>query len=115
VVASGSVYAMGGVSLLRDGGDVNLEGYLRCGGHLEILDLIGVSLEFEMALGYREVAGKAQIHGEATLTVGVHVLLFNESVSFTVERTFPASDDRDRALGPGLDEAAWDEFLGAFA
>jgi hypothetical protein len=115
VVASGSVHAMGGVSFLRAGGDISLEGYLRCGGHLEVLDLIGVSLEFEMSLAYREEAGEAQVHGAATLTVGVHVLLFNESVSFTVERTFSASDDQDRALGSGLDEAAWDEYLGAFA
>ena len=54
VVASGGVFAMGGVSFLRAGEDISLEGYLRCGGHLKILDLVGITLEFEVVLGYRE-------------------------------------------------------------
>ena len=115
VVAKGHVFAFGGVSFLRADHNIWIEGYLRCGGHLEILDIIGVTLEFEVALRYIDEGDRARIHGRATVTVGVQVLLFNESVSFTVERSFSATDDRNAALELQMDDAVWDRFCLAFA
>ena len=63
VVAKGHVFAFGGVSFLRADHNIWIEGYLRCGGHLEILDIIGVTLEFEVALRYIDEGDRARIHG----------------------------------------------------
>ncbi len=112
VVAEGQVHALGGITLvLAD--TVRLEGFLRCGGVLSILDVVQLSVEFEVALGYVDEDG-GSVYGRATVTVGVDVLLFHESVSFTVEKSFAVGHD----LAPAeltLDPPAFDQFCEAFA
>jgi hypothetical protein len=114
VVAQGQVFAMGGVSFLRAGDTISLEGYLRCGGHLEILDVVGVSVEFQVALRYTDDGGSPVVQGSATLTVGVEVLLFHESVTFTVEKSFSAGDVAE-PVEDLLDDAAFEQLCEAFA
>ena len=114
LVASGRVFAMGGVSFLRADDEISLCGYLHCGGHLEILDVVGVSVEFQVALCYTDDPHGARVHGSATVTVGVQVLGFNESVSFTVEESFSVSDNRATPVQEQLDEAAWDQLCDAY-
>jgi len=115
VVAKGHVFALGGVSFLREEDRVWIGGYLRCGGHLEILDIVGVTVEFEVRLQYETEGTRAAVRGQATVTVGVQVLFFNESVSFSVERSFSASNGQDSPLELRMDDTAWDQFCLAFA
>jgi hypothetical protein len=114
LVATGRVFAMGGVSFLRGGDVVRLEGYLHCGGNLEILDVVGVSVEFQMGLAYTDEHGSARVHGSATLTVGVDLLAFSESVSFTVERSFSVSDGRAHPVEEQIDAAVWEQLCDAY-
>ena len=86
-VASGGVYVMAGIYFKLESAKVSLGGYVRCGGALEVLGLVSVSVEFFMGLSY--LAGKAV--GIATLTVKVEVALFTKSVNLTVERQFTST------------------------
>ena len=66
--------------------NTELTGYLRCGGSLEVLAVITVSVEFKMSLKYVSAGNK--VWGRATLTVEVDILFFSTSVDLTVERQF---------------------------
>ena len=67
-----------------------------------------------MALAYTDEHGSASVHGSATLTVGVHLLVFSESVSFTVERSFSVSDGRARPVEEQIDESVWEQLCDAY-
>ncbi|WP_166351884.1 hypothetical protein [Phytoactinopolyspora limicola] len=114
VAARGQVHAMGGVSLVR-GDTVTIEGYLRCGGLIEVLGgIIGVSVEFLIALGYTHDESGGRIYGRATVTVGVSIAFVSKSVSFGVEKSFSTrSTARNQATG--VDETAWNQLCDAFA
>ena len=120
-VASGGVYIMAGIyfSIQRktiDGNEVDaatLAGYLRMGGHLSVLGLISVSLEFYLIFAYEFAKNAA--YGRATLTVKVEVLFFSTSVEITVEKRFGGSSG-DPYFLEGFDTLeVWDEYAGAFA
>ncbi len=101
-VASGGVYLMAGIYFKYESGDCTLTGYVRCGGNLDVLGLIHVSLEFYMGLTY-ESAGN-RVYGQATLTVDIEILFFSMSVGVTVEREFAGSDPNKAAQAwPSLD------------
>ena len=93
---------------------LSTRGHLRCGGNLEILEVVGVSVEFQMGLAYTDAHGRPPRHGSATLTVGVHVLVFGESVSFTVERSFSVSDGQARPAEEQINEAVWEQLCDAY-
>ena len=112
-VATGQVHAIGGVYILKAGNSASVEGYLRCGGYLDILDIVGVSVEFEVGLGYFDALPGRPIKGSATVTVGIHVLSFNESVSFGVTKSFKTVDRADAVEESG-DPDAWDSYCTAF-
>ena len=95
-VASGGVYVMAGFNYEHENGNTELTGYLRCGGALEVLAIITVSVEFKMGLKYISQGNK--VWGRATLTVEVKVLFFSKSVDLTVERQFAGSGTQDTAL-----------------
>ncbi|TAM81019.1 MAG: hypothetical protein EPN47_14155 [Acidobacteria bacterium] len=95
-VASGGVYVMAGFSYAYTNGDTELTGYLRCGGSLEVLAIITVSVEFKMGLTYLSAGNK--VWGRATLTVEVKVLFFSQSVDLTVEREFAGGGAQNAAL-----------------
>jgi len=116
-VASGRVFAMGGIAFVM--GTVNeIEGYLRCGGHLEVLDLVGVSVEFRVGLAYTYAAGTGGVlSGSASVTVGVELLGFEESVTFEVSQSFPVGPGPSTAahdVAELYDEASWAELCAAF-
>ncbi|HVA01360.1 MAG TPA: hypothetical protein VMV34_06870 [Terriglobia bacterium] len=128
-VASGSVYVMAGLSYTYQNGNTELAGYLRCGGSLEVLAIITVSVEFKMSLTY--VSNGNKVWGRATLTVEVKVLFFSKSVDLTVEREFAGGGTENAALfldgapyplGPTpvaftdqMDAADWQVYCEAFA
>lgn len=108
-VASGGVYVMAGVYFkwALTGAD-QLSGYVRCGGELEVLGLISVSVEFYMSLGYE---GK-QIVGRASMVVEVEVLFFSADVTLSVERRFQGSDP---TFSQVVEPNDWDRYWKAFA
>ncbi|MGW6194643.1 hypothetical protein ACWF0M_00715 [Kribbella sp. NPDC055110] len=116
-VASGRVFAMGGIAFVM--GKVNeIGGYLRCGGHLEILDLVGVSVEFRVGLRYTySAASGGTLSGSASVTVGVELLGFEESVTFEVSQSFAVGPDGTGGMqnvAELYDEASWAELCAAF-
>jgi hypothetical protein len=111
VVAKGGVHVMAGIYFKMEGTTVKITGYLRCGGHLEVLGLITVSVEFYMALSY-ETNGK--VLGEATLTVSVDISFFSKSVSLHVERRFAGSAG-DPTFDESITPAQWEGYCAAFA
>jgi hypothetical protein len=83
------------------------------GGHLSVLGLITVSLEFYLIFAYEFAKNAA--YGRATLTVKVEVLFFSTSVEITVEKRFGGSSG-DPYFLEGFDTLqVWDEYAGAFA
>jgi hypothetical protein len=114
-VASGGVYVMAGVYFKYEKeNSVELSGYLRMGGHLSVLGLITVSLEFYLQFSYIEKDGNPKITGRATLTVKVEVLFFSTSVKLTVERTFSGSSN-DPTFADVLTAGDWKTYGEAFA
>ena len=109
-VASGGVYVMAGIYFKLEGGVAELAGYLRCGGSLEVLGLICISIEFYLELGYK--AGKAR--GLARVTVKVEIACFSKSVTLTVEKSFGGSSG-DPTFGELIEPDDWIEYGNAFA
>ncbi|MBT3383343.1 MAG: hypothetical protein HN778_16020 [Prolixibacteraceae bacterium] len=118
-VASGGVSAMGGfyykMEIVEDEEVTTLSGYLRLNGHLSILGLISVSLEFYLAFNAVIYAGKVQkLEGVATLKVKVEVLFFSKTVSVSVRRELKGAD-ADPKFIEMIDQDDWQEYCLAFA
>ena len=114
-VASGGVEIMAGVYFSMTGTSVQLTGYLRCGGHLEVLGIMAISVTFYMALSYRAKAGgKGEVWGQASLSVSVKIAFISASVTLSIERRFAGA-----AGDPTFDEVVsseeWAEYCDAFA
>lgn len=89
-VASGGVYVMAGIYYKMEADTAQLTGYLRCGGGLEVLGLICISVEFYLGLSYD--TQRKKVWGEATVTVEIEIAFFSKSVDLTVERSFSGSN-----------------------
>lgn len=115
VIASGGVYVMAGIYFGLTANSVKLTGYLRCGGYLEVLGLISVSVEFYLAFNYNKKQPRGnEVWGQASLTVCVDFTLFSKSVSLSVERHFAGSDG-DPSFEETINPTQWGEYLQAFA
>jgi hypothetical protein len=115
-VASGGVYVMAGIYFKYDNTvspkKVDVTGYFRCGGALEILGIISISVEFYLGLSY---GTNNKVSGQATLTVTVEVLFFSKSVHLTVEKTF-AGAGNDPTFGDLISTYDdWKDYALAFA
>jgi hypothetical protein len=127
-VASGGVSVMGGIYYKSENKQVEvspgktieqtqakLSAYIRINGHLSILGLIHVSLEFYLTLDAIIVNGKVQkLEGSATLKVKVEVLFFSKTVSVTVRRTFAGSGGDPKFIEM-VDADDWQQYCLAFA
>jgi hypothetical protein len=88
-VASGDLYVFGGFLFNMTGDELDLGGYLRAGGDLDVLDLISVSVEFSMSLTYEDRGGTAWLVGECDITVDVDILLvIDTSVDIRMYKEF---------------------------
>jgi hypothetical protein len=129
-VASGGVHLLAGVSYTYDKtSGSSLTGYLKCGGSLDVLCIITVSVEFDMSLTWIEDGNR--LHGRATLTVEISIFFFSISVDLTVERDFAGGGGGVAALldsgvpyplGPmpvgfadQMETADWQTYCEAFA
>ena len=113
-IASGGVYIMAGIYFKMTGNSLELTGYLRCGGYLEILGIISISIEFYLSLSYRQKGGGGEVWGQASVTVKVKVLCFSKSVTLSIERKF-AGDAGDPTFDQMIAPADWEEYCLAFA
>lgn len=114
-VASGGVYVMAGIYFNLTGSSVTLTGYLRCGGYLEVLGIISISIEFYLAFTYRKKDGQgSEVWGQASVTVKVKVLFFSASVTLSVERRF-AGAGGDPTFAQTVNEDEWAQYLLAYA
>ncbi len=133
-VARAAVWIMGGIYFkLAEGPDgegarVELTAYLRYGGAVSVLGLVGVSIEVYLGLDYDPQANL--LHGQAKVTAKAKLAFFTKTVTFKVERTIEGPElpggSQDaalaRALGAGgasfgdiYDEAHWQQYTAAFA
>lgn len=118
-VASGGVSAMGGfyykMEIIEDEETTTLTGYLRLNGHLSILGLISLSLEFYLAFNAVIINDKVQkLEGVATLKVKVEILFFSKTVKVTVRRELKGAD-ADPKFIEMIDQDDWQEYCSAFA
>jgi hypothetical protein len=90
LVAEGTVWAMAGIYIKVGSpagpGRNALTGYLRAGGAVQVLGLVGVSIEFYMGLNYDPAA--ETVSGMASVTACVEALFLSKCVSFGVTKTF---------------------------
>jgi hypothetical protein len=114
--ASGSVHAAAGIYFKHDQDSVQLSGYCRVGGELEVLGLISVSTEFYMCLAYADSNQNACV-GQASVTVDIDLCLFSMSVTVgPVEKRFSHSPPLNQlAFGYVVPENGWKEYVAAFA
>jgi hypothetical protein len=114
-IASGGVYVIAGIYFNMTNKSVALTGYLRCGGYLEVLGIISISIEFYLSFTYRKKDDeRGEAWGQASVTVSVKVAFFSTSVKLTVERRF-AGAAGDPTVDDVLEPADWDEYCLAFA
>jgi hypothetical protein len=136
-VASGGVSIMAGIYYSvqqvqvkgKTENQVQLTGFLRADGHLSVLGIITLSMEFYLALTYLD---PGQAYGEATVTVSISILFFSASVSATMRKTLGGGQGQSasiptpnapNALASGrsidfkaaISRAAWDTYCEAFA
>ena len=115
VIASGGVFVMAGIYFGLTGTSVTLTGYLRCGGSLEVLGLISISVEFYLGFTYRHKdGGGSEVWGQASLVVCVKIAFFSKSVSLSVERRFAGSDG-DPSFSESVTPRDWVDYLLSFA
>jgi hypothetical protein len=107
---------MAGIYFGMKGDIVELTGYLRCGGYLDVLGLISISLEFYLAFTYRNKGDHkgSEVWGQASLKVSVKIAFFSTSVTLSVERRF-AGADGDPSFAQSVTPPAWAGYLQAFA
>ncbi|MFB9651665.1 hypothetical protein [Pseudarthrobacter oxydans] len=118
-VASGGVTVMAGIYFGMTGTSTTLTGYLRCGGYLSVLGLIGISIEFYLAFTYRNKGDgdqdrRSEIWGQASLSVSVKVACFSKSVTLSIERRF-AGAAGDPSFDQVMDPDDWQQYCLAFA
>ena len=117
-VASGGVHAMAGIYIkylsTATESYTELTGYVRLGGSLSVLGLIGVSVEFYLSLTYANSNGHKKAWGEASMTVEISILFFSIDVELKVRREF-AGDSADPVFGDTFSRDDWNSYLEAFA
>ncbi|MDQ4132889.1 MAG: hypothetical protein M3179_06685 [Actinomycetota bacterium] len=116
-IASGGVTVSGGVyfKFEADKG-VELTGFVRITGALEVLGLVAISAEFNLALTYRskpDPNGRSAVAGTATLRVEIDIAFFSVTKELTVTKEFAGGDPTFRDMIP--DQPTWAAYCGAFA
>jgi len=114
-VASGSVEIKAGVYFHWKKTLVELEGYVRLHGELDVLGLISASLTFHLKLAYTKQGGQSVVWGEAKLEVEIEVLFLSFSVSVRCRREFGGSAGDPKFIELIPDQTTWNEYCGAFA
>jgi hypothetical protein len=89
-VASGSLSLSAGVHYsYTESGGLDLSGFVHFSGQLSVLGIITISATLQLQLQYASQGNC--VTGQASLTVGVSVCGFSQTVSVTVSQTFAGS------------------------
>lgn len=133
VVASGSLSVMAGIyfrlEIEGEKQSVQLTGFFRARGEVDVLGLISACIELYLELSYRSIDGpgpgesSAKAVGKASISIEVSVCFLSFSVSVSCEKQFAGSSgdptfvdtmgEYTDALGAARDP--WAEYWGAFA
>jgi hypothetical protein len=101
-IIEANAHVMGGLFFHWDGSQLYFTAYLRVGASVEILGIVGISVDIYLGLTFtptkllpdplkQEMISKnvvAIVGGVASVSVGVHVLFVNKSFTLTLERHF---------------------------
>lgn len=78
-IARAEVHALGGARLVQNpDGSFVVDGFLRVGGSVDVLGLVGFSVELVVTLTYDQ--GTGILSGRATLVIEVDLFLFSDSI-----------------------------------
>ena len=115
-VAAGEIHAIGGATFTLVDKQVQIQGFLRLGGSVQVLGVVTVSIELRVDLTY----ANRTLTGRATLVIDVDVTIWSDSVEIDSGTwTLAGGDDTHgdlRALDAGPDPlAAWRTYRKAFA
>lgn len=113
LIARGEVHALGGVrfELLADR-TVNVTGYLRIGGSVDVLGLVSVSIELIIALSYRSATNA--LVGRATLVIVVDLTLWSDSMEIDSGEWYFAGSRSRRRLDDATGFDRWKSYRKAF-
>ena len=129
IIARGEVHALGGVRFVQDAESIDIDGFIRIGGSVEVLGLVSVSIELVVTLSYQEgpdpsdptAPPRNRLVGRATIVIDVDLLLYSDSVEIdSGEWVLAGSEGQPRmhslAIAAVSDPfVAWQQYLGAFA
>jgi hypothetical protein len=119
LIATAEVHAMGGIRFAQlPDKTVDLAGYIRIGGSVDVLGLVSVSVELMVELHYEPDSN--EMVGHATLVVDIDLTLYSHKVELDSGRwaisggALPFGSVSD---GPPLEDvrAAWERYRKAFA
>lgn len=131
IIARGEVHVLGGFVFDNQGKTVEITGYLRIGGSVEVLGLIRISVELTVSLTYNE--GQNALIGAARLVVAVDLTFWSTSVELECHQRFDGSSlsiveeprcdtnvsqrasSIEATLGPQGESYPWETYCRAFA
>ena len=107
---------MAGIYFSLSGTQMTFEGYLRCGGSVNVLGIISVSVELYLGFGYKKdrVAHQAVIYGIARVTVEISILFFSKTVTLEYEKDYVQAG-ADPNFGQMMTFDDWTVYCDAFA
>ena len=127
VVASGSLSVMAGIyfrlEVTAGTQSVELTGYFRARGEVDVLGLISACIELYLELSYRSIGGASKAVGKASISIEVSVCFLSFSVSVSCEKQFAGSSGDPTfvdMMGPYTDAIGaahdpWSDYCAAFA
>jgi hypothetical protein len=93
--------------------------FVRIGGSVEVLGIVGISVEIFVELIYQPKPLPGTISGRASVTVGVHLLMFSKSIVLSVGCCFEIGTGALALKDPSFDDMVtlgdWTEYCRAFA
>lgn len=131
LVAKGEVHVLGGIVFTVKNKSVEIAGYLRIGGSVEVLGLVRLSVELTVSLNYNEsenaLIGSAKLVATVDLTfwstsveLECHHRIAGASLPFAaetgcVDAINPHTSSVEAALGPQGESRPWETYCRAFA
>jgi hypothetical protein len=122
LIARGEVHALGGVRFTGAANTIDIDGYLRIGGSVEVLGLVSVSIELLVSLTYR--GADNSLVGRASIVVEIDLTLYSDRVEIDsgdwvlAGGTHALGQPRNAGAAVGDDPAAlqaWIDYRKAFA
>jgi len=86
VIVSGGVSQTAGLHLTKTPSDFDVGGFVHISGGVEVLDIVGVTLDALLALIY-DIDHRV-FTSTVSVTIGISVLFFHQDVSFSITKSF---------------------------